>query len=451
MSAWHTVLQDASFKGVAFDVVDIDETNGKVLVEHAKPFTDGVSLEDMGTQGRQVQVSAVFWGKQYHSRLNKLLETLAENGSGVLVHPIWGRMPNMIAASWHFRHEAEYVDYATLDITFRESGEPSKIFIFENQFLMELERLIALIDRYRDDLLDLIETWTLEKQGQSALFGSILGLWSAARGVFRAFLQRYGLDNLRFAERGEFQAATFRPKMQTLAVDLGEMLAIGVLQTANIAENGDVNTSDSRSPRQRFDAMLREVDAIADVPRQVFAGVSSNSQNAQSRLQRVTWAQVQVVSNIVRLAALGAVFQAAVALIEEYGDSMNAPDLMHINRAVRVRVQAEIAVLREVLQQAKTQMQQQDSNNHHTLYESSHIVIESLRQISGSLNTLVVAAINQKPPLVVRPAPFSGVLQQIAFEFYGDIGRTDELLRLNPHITHPNFIKKGDFINGYVK
>ncbi|WP_230478011.1 hypothetical protein [Kingella kingae] len=40
---------------------------------------------------------------------------------------------------WHFRHEADYVDYATLDITFRESGEPQKIFVFENQFLMEIE------------------------------------------------------------------------------------------------------------------------------------------------------------------------------------------------------------------------------------------------------------------------------------------------------------------------
>ncbi|WII93592.1 hypothetical protein QEO94_01775 [Kingella negevensis] len=51
----------------------------------------------------------------------------------------------------------------------------------------------------------------------------------------------------------------------------------------------------------------------------------------------------------------------------------------------------------------------------------------------------------------MRPAPLSGTLQQIAFDFYGNIGRTNELLRLNPHIIHPNFIRKGDLINGYVK
>ena len=128
---------------------------------------------------------------------------------------------------------------------------------------------------------------------------------------------------------------------------------------------------------------------------------------------------------------------------------MNAPDLMHINRAVRTAVQNEIATLRETLQQA--QMLPEQNGGSHVLYEHTYAVIESLRALVGSLNALMIAAINQKPPLVVRLAPLSGTLQQIAFDFYGDIGRTDELLRLNPHIIHPNFIRKGDLINGYVK
>ena len=449
MSAWHTVLQDASFKGIGFDVMHLDETDGKVLVEHAKPFTNGVMLEDMGTQGRQVQVSAVFWGKQYHSRLNKLLETLAENGAGVLVHPVWGRMQNMIAASWHFRHEADYVDYATLDITFRESGEPQKIFVFENQFLMELERLIAQIDTHRAALEGWIDSLMMTKQGVSALFGSALGLWSAARGTFTAVRLLFDLDSLRFGERGEFQAALFAPKIKTWHADLAAMVKIGVLQTANIGETGEVNLQDSRTPRQRFDAALRQINQLYDIPRQVYAGISGNQQNAQARLQRVTWIQVQSITQIVRLSSISVLFQVAYALIEQHGDDMNAPDLMHINRAVRTAVQNEIATLRETLQQA--QMLPEQNGGSHVLYEHTYAVIESLRALVGSLNALMIAAINQKPPLVVRLAPLSGTLQQIAFDFYGDIGRTDELLRLNPHIIHPNFIRKGDLINGYVK
>ena len=463
MSMWHTVLQDASFKGVAFDVMNLDESDSKALVEHAYPFRDGVSLEDMGTTGRQVQVSAVFWGKQYHSRLNKLLETLAENGTGVLVHPVWGRMQNMIATSWHFRHEADYVDYATLDITFRESGEPQKIFVFENQFLMELERLIARLDTYRAALEGWIDSLMMSKQGTSALFGSTLGLWSAARGVFAAVRMMFDLDSLRFGERGEFQAALFTPKIKTWHADLATMVKIGVLQTANIGETGEVNLQDSRTPRQRFDATLRQVMMLHDVPRQVYAGVASfgnaasigtaqamiHRSTAQTRLQRVTWVQVQTIAQILRLSSIRVLFQAAHVLIEQYGDSMNAPDLMHINRAVRTAVQDEIATLRETLQQA--QMLPEQNGGSHALHEHTYAVIESLRALVGSLNVLVIAAINQKPPLIVRPAPLNGILQQIAFAFYGDISRSDELLRLNPHLSHPSFIRKGDFINGYVQ
>ena len=449
MSMWHTVLQDASFKGIGFDVMNLDETDGKVLVEHAKPFTNGVMLEDMGTQGRQVQVSAVFWGKQYHSRLNKLLEMLAENGAGVLVHPIWGRMQNIIAASWHFRHEADYVDYATLDITFRESGEPQKIFVFENQFLMELERLIARIDTHRAALEGWIDSLMMTKQGVSALFGSALGFWSAARGTFTAVRLLFDLDSLRFGERGEYQAALFAPKIKTWHTNLATMVKIGILQTANISETGEVNQQDSRTPRQRFDAALRQINQLYDIPRQVYAGISGNQQNAQARLQRVTWIQVQSITQIVRLSSISVLFQVAYALIEQHGDDMNAPDLMHINRAVRTCVQNEMAALRDTLLQAQT-LPEKDGGSH-ALYERTYTLIETLRTLSGSLNTLIIAAINQKPPLIVRPAPLSGTLQQIAFDFYGDIGRADELLRLNPHIIHPNFIRKGDLINGYVK
>ena len=449
MSMWHTVLQDASFKGIGFDVMNLDETDGKVLVEHAKPFTNGVMLEDMGTQGRQVQVSAVFWGKQYHSRLNKLLEMLAENGAGVLVHPIWGRMQNIIAASWHFRHEADYVDYATLDITFRESGEPQKIFVFENQFLMELERLIARIDTHRAALEGWIDSLMMTKQGVSALFGSALGFWSAARGTFTAVRLLFDLDSLRFGERGEYQAALFAPKIKTWHTDLATMVKIGILQTTNISETGEVNQQDSRTPRQCFDAALRQINQLYDIPRQVYAGISGNQQNAQTRLQRVTWIQVQSITQIVRLSSISVLFQVAYALIEQHGDDMNAPDLMHINRAVRTAVQDEIATLRETLQQA--QMLPEQNGGSHALHEHTYAVIESLRALVGSLNVLVIAAINQKPPLIVRPAPLNGTLQQIAFAFYGDISRSDELLRLNPHLSHPSFIRKGDFINGYVQ
>ena len=435
MSMWHTVLQDASFKGVRFDVVSIEESDGKALVEHAVPFTDGTVLEDMGTTGRQVQVSAVFWGKGYHGRLNALLEALMARGAGVLVHPVWGRLDNMLAASWHFRHEADYADYAALDITFRESGAPQKIFVFENQFLVGLERLIRQIDAYRAALEGFIDAVLAAKQQGKALIGSAWGFWSALKGCFAAVKSLFGFDDFRFGGgRKTFQASTFRADVRTARRQLHDMVCAGLYAAAGLDDTGAAQAADgSRTARQRFAALLNRAGEVGALARQVQAAQTRGRHNA-------TAAQLQTVAQWLRLSALAAQFQAAATLIEEDGDAMTAADLMWLNRNIRLNAATEIAALR-----------QDAAKNPLLMHDAAETVIEGLRQLSGSLNTLVVAAINRKPPLLVRPAPLDGTMQQIAFAFYGDIGRTDELVRLNPHITHPTFVGRGAWINGYAK
>lgn len=440
MTMWHTVLQDASYKGIRFDVVNIEESDGKALVEHARPFANGTTLEDMGTTGRQVQIAAVFWGKGYQSRLNKLVETLMQSGAGVLVHPVWGRMPNMIAASWHFRHEADYVDYATLDITFRESGELQKIFVFENQFLMELERLIAQIDTYRAALEGFIDSMAMVKRDTSALFGSALGLWSAARGVFGAVRSVLDLDVLHWGDKSAYSSANFGCDMSSLHRDLGDMLHTGLLQKAQIDANRERdNTHNSETAKTRMDTLLRENQTLHSLPRQVQAGLRAGGGHLAQAVH------FDLLRDMLRWQGLRVQMQAALWLIEAHGSSMTAPELMHINRRLRQNLHDEIARLRSWLQT----MQALHNAPYLATYQRCEALIEQMRQCAGCLNRLMIAAINQKPPLVVRPAPLSGTVQQIAFAFYGDFNRSDELTRLNPQITHPNFIVKGQLMNGY--
>ncbi len=253
MSMWHTVLQDASFRDVRFDVVALDEQDGKALVEHARPFTDGVWLEDMGSMGRQVQVEAVFWGKGYHSRLNALVEALMVRGVGVLVHPVWGRLQNMIAASWHFHHDADNVDYATLSITFRESGEPQKIFVFENAFLMAIERLIARLDAYRAALEGWIDALAMTKQSVGALIGSALGFASAARGAWAALREVFDVSSLGLGggshRQPENSSAGERAQSKRLWHEMHELVQAGLFQAAAIGADGVVNTADVRSAK----------------------------------------------------------------------------------------------------------------------------------------------------------------------------------------------------------
>lgn len=435
MSMWHTVLQDASFRDVRFDVVALDEQDGKALVEHSRPFTDGVWLEDMGSTGRQVQVEAVFWGKGYHSRLNALVEALMERGAGVLVHPVWGRLQNMMAASWHFHHDADNVDYATLSITFRESGEPQKIFVFENAFLMAIERLIARIDTYRAALDGWIDALTMAKQSVGALIGSEFGFASAARGAWAALRDLFDVGSLGLGGH-ESGGAGDGAGSKRLWREMHSMVQAGLFQAAAIGADGAVHTADVRSAKIRFDALLRAADAVATVEQRMAVAANSNTRRGSD------WAERAQVGQVLRLMALETIFQAALLLLEHDGERMSAPDVWHINRAVRHRTAAEIARLRATLAAMPDKAQ---------AYDAVYAVVETLRDAAAHLNLLAIAVLNQKPPLIARPAPLSGTVHQLAFAWYGEINRSDELIRLNPQLRHPCFIQTGEIMNGYAQ
>ncbi|WP_245148602.1 hypothetical protein [Avibacterium paragallinarum] len=74
-----------------------------------------------------------------------------------------------------------------------------------------------------------------------------------------------------------------------------------------------------------------------------------------------------------------------------------------------------------------------------------------MRHLAHHFTQLAISAINRKPPLIVRTAPFNGTIQQMAHAFYGDFRRANELLRLNPQVRYPNFITQGELLNSYVK
>lgn len=311
--SWHTVLQDASFKGAHFEVEAIDEENGKALAAHERPFVQGVDLEDMGNMGRQVQISAVFWGKGYAGRLKTLLEALETPGAGVLVHPVWGRMTNMMAASWRYRHEADNVDYAALDMTFREATESQPIFVFENAFLMRLEQLIQLIDTYREAAFGLIDALLAVDGGVSDLWGSALGIWGAGYGVFRAVAELFALD-IAWPGGGAYASAGFAADMAAAQRVLADAVQAGLRAEAGLAVAASADAAAGRADglavqagglgaRARFDAAALKVDELLALPRDLLSGKGETAGWQGRRLQKTTAANMQPVAQALRLLA----------------------------------------------------------------------------------------------------------------------------------------------------
>jgi prophage DNA circulation protein len=90
--SWKSQLRKASFRDVAFDVLQDSALFGRRTVLHEYPFRDAPFVEDLGRSARRMQISAILLGDDYMERRDKLIAAIETAGSGLLVHPQFGEM-----------------------------------------------------------------------------------------------------------------------------------------------------------------------------------------------------------------------------------------------------------------------------------------------------------------------------------------------------------------------
>lgn len=111
--AWNLTLQDASFRGVTFEVQSVEDRGEKALCVHEYPYRSGAEVEDLGRKPRVIPVTAIFWGVAYESRIKALVAAFEEAGPGELIHPVFGSL-TVAVRRWQIQHSAERHDYATV-------------------------------------------------------------------------------------------------------------------------------------------------------------------------------------------------------------------------------------------------------------------------------------------------------------------------------------------------
>ena len=437
---WLNNLQPGSYKGIAFDVVTLDDSNEKALAEHARPFVNGMDLEDMGTLGHITRMTAVYYGLGFDRKMIGLKEALEEQGPGVLVHPVFGRMQNMIAHSWSMRIEADFVNHVALDITFREATEGQQIFVFENVWLSRLEKLLNTLSNLTDTIMFYVDLILTIKNGVSSIFGSALGIFAAAKGIVGALRKTFDFDTVKYPDVGNYSSGGFSGAMQTQAAQIVTMLNEGL---RNEAKQGQFILD----ARLRFDAVVNRVDEIVLLP-DLIQQQSTDGSVTATQAQKITPLQMRPIAEFTVLSCVTVLASIAVELIEEEVETITAPELMHINNEVRKRIQAQIVALRDTYDLVASDKTTAKATE---IYASTQQSIEALRAAAHELNLLVLAVINQKPPMRVVQAEIDGTVHQLAHHFYKDVTRSNELMRLNPHITHPSFISQGDWINHYAR
>ena len=413
--AWAKSIQTASFKGIVFDVLAIEDGIERSIVEHQYAYAEGADLEDMGSTGREVTVTAIFYGDRYESALGSLLDYCEVRESGLLVHPVMGRMPKMQLFSARFRHEADNVDYVEFDLIFKKANRSTPLFEMTSMFgmldniLNQIDSMINLVGGTYDGFMGkirAINTYKSRVRGMNAIVRSMQSELS------------YQLGELNIAPSSS--SGNDQSFMTSIHKDTQQLV------TAKRVNNPISSMSE-------YEAVKRELNAINAMPVKVAQGNSRVDLGVPMTVEDAKEIQifVQLMTQSIRTAII-------VDIIER--DDLNPNEIETLVNDARSQAQQIIDRIRK-----------DDFMRELNEYDELFVLVESLRTSQHSLKQIAEIIISKRPPLLVRRAPFDGTLHQIAHHFYSDFKRYEELIKLNPHITHPSFIHKGDFINGYAE
>ncbi|MFU2131932.1 DNA circularization protein [Gallibacterium anatis] len=485
---WTVPIRQASFRGVKFDVITVDDSFERDTVEHTYPYVNGADIEDLGLTPRTVTFEAIFHGPGYLTDVKRLLAALQKPGADTLTHPIFGRMQNMICRSMSLRHDADYINYVSVDLTFVETTPAKPIFLFEFSIFGKIDELLSMLEDFVDDVLDFYATMMEVVSFAFNVKDRLLGAWGGIYSIVDAVSRL--IDDTSFDLPSLATQATFQSQSSKVVAKLASALDCVIKNRAGINDTIDDDmvtqarndswsrtnaTQTKNNARQRntyttsgathnaattgllynqdrFNDALNLVRQLQQIADDIVTGKNDSYSREQTRIKsRVTALSKEDVKEIdcaIKLISTTTLAHLTAQLIADELDNLLPSEIEYMITTVRAMLQDCIDAVR-VLQKDTPDYQSLDVKET-ARYTAAYRVIEQLRQIAQHLTALGINAINQKPPLIIREAPMTGTLQQIAHAFYQDHTRTDELLRLNPQIINPNFIEKGALMNGYT-
>lgn len=122
-------LFPASYKGASFLVTKTVTSGGRKDIRHEFPNSDLQSIEDLGLLPRVYDLTAIINEPFYRVKRMALLRALEEGGSGILIHPFFGIVNNIVARSYTINEDLNALGNAQVRILFEISdtiGIPTK-------------------------------------------------------------------------------------------------------------------------------------------------------------------------------------------------------------------------------------------------------------------------------------------------------------------------------------
>jgi hypothetical protein len=113
------------------------------VVRHSIPNSNVDIIDDFGWSGLTIKMNAIFTGSQYLNAISNFLQyTINEQanraaiGSAnyhVLIHPVWGRLEDVLLADVSMLHESKVYKGAVLELTFECTNSNYNKFAIKNK------------------------------------------------------------------------------------------------------------------------------------------------------------------------------------------------------------------------------------------------------------------------------------------------------------------------------
>lgn len=436
--SWSDSILDASFRGVRFDVVNARDSWSRDIAQHEYPYIDGADVQDMGRKARNIRLSALFWGDDYDSRLQSFIAELDKRGAGELIHPIYGSMPNMQVIECQVGHDAENVDYCTVELVFLESktGNPffsqdypaaqADVIFNQVQSLMDAEQ--SLMDNALAPLRDAKKLMSKSKALASAALNMLL--------IFRGEITGFVGSTTDFVQ----YPGAFMSDLQN-AVSLTSQNATSSGSTVSAASA----ISQTNATMSDWGESHRQLTEIANLPTALVSGEKTAPVDMPAG---VSVADVAELIAMVTIVVAGELAQDAADIFsnEDINSLLSPTEIERIANDTRQFIQTAIDQHRAQYADAT----QEVSSSPTALGIAWQPVVEGLKDIALAVQQLAANMITTRPPLIQRRVDSVSNLHLVAHRWYGDYRRAVELQRLNPQLRNPNNLQPGDMLYAYA-
>ncbi|MBI5598664.1 MAG: DNA circularization N-terminal domain-containing protein [Deltaproteobacteria bacterium] len=433
---WNEVdLQQASFRGIEFDFVEIEDGFEKSVAEYEYPYTDGSDLEDMGLKARVVRLKAAFLPENYNN-LSAFIEALEMQGPGEVVHPVFGSF-KAIPKTVSIRAD-ERAYYTDIDITFVEHKDL--------KFAVPVSTAGAKASESSaetSNTMDESETALSGATEESGIPGDVPsdGLGDAG---FLSTIAGYANKVRAAMKKINSVVATVKTYINAAAAPF-KLISSGVSFATNLP--GSI----LRSVASAIESVAGAYTSLINAPGKFMASLKYGLDKIETALGdfkgdsslKATWhtskSTALATAATIEFAADEAAENGGTLSLKAYGmdSDVSRTQLLTIDEIDRVAAAAREAI--------NTAIQAVREAYPGTGYELEQSLKRQALIVQQTADTIRL----KREKIIEYEVPGDMPIHLIAFKLYGDFNEAERLLRINS-IKNPNFISNGTILRVYA-